>query len=107
MPDKNKAKQQAYQKKRDWVSYNKRRRDKLWSIVEEHKTQCLFCGTTENLEFHHVDTNERSMGSVYDTTSVTKLKQELAKCWCLCKSCHTKLHQRLVDPLPVCYDEHR
>ena len=66
---------------------------------------CLFCGCDENIVYHHADSNKKelSIGAMLHMSTKTLLK-ELDKCWSLCSSCHIKLHQRLVDPLPECYD---
>jgi len=84
---------------------NAKRRDKkrVKDYIKSLATDCLFCGSTNNLNFHHVNPNEKSI-EVANATSKKKVNEEVAKCWCLCEGCHTKLHQRLCDPLPSTYD---
>lgn len=80
-----------------------RERERIKLYVESMKTECLFCGSTDNLEFHHVNSTEKNT-EVASLKSKTKINKEVEKCWCLCNSCHKKLHQRLCDPLPGTYD---
>jgi len=81
----------------------KRERKRVKDYIKSLATDCLFCGETENLVFHHVNPNEKNI-DVVNTRSKKKANEEVTKCWCLCESCHTKLHQRLCDPLPSTYD---
>ena len=84
---------------------NQKRKEKerVKDYVKSLATNCLFCGSTDNLNFHHVNPNEKDI-DVVNARSKKKANEEVAKCWCLCESCHTKLHQRLCDPLPSTYD---
>ena len=85
------------------IERKRKQRAAMKSYIEEHATECLFCGSTNNLEWHHKfakDGKEKMIGNLW---SWKLLKEELPKCWCLCSSCHTKLHRRLVDPLPHLY----
>lgn len=83
----------------------KRRRKRANALIQSHRNPCLFCGSEKNIEFHHFNPTEKEYG-VTDiiTLSPKKIVEEINKCWCLCKSCHNKLHRRLCDPLPSCYD---
>lgn len=81
----------------------KKEKERFNLYIESLKTECLFCGTTENLVFHHVNPYEKKT-EVPCTKSKKGANEEVVKCWCLCESCHTKLHQRLCDPLPSAYD---
>jgi len=76
-------------------------------LLETLKTECLFCGSNDEILFHHINSNIK-LRNVCSMTqlSAASIKQEATKCWCLCQSCHIKLHQRLVDPLPSCYDNY-
>ena len=81
----------------------KRDRENFFEWFQQFKTECLFCKTNNNLIFHHVNSNEKE----YDVCRIRSKKSvlsEVTKCWCLCQNCHTKLHQRLVDPLPETWD---
>ena len=87
---------------------NKRKLEKTrkTEYIKSKKEPCLFCGSDENIEMHHKNPNEKD-GLIYKTLSTRSYKtidEEIDKCWWLCKSCHQKLHQRLCDPLPQCYD---
>ena len=77
-------------------------RNKMREWLKEKQTPCLFCGAEEDIIWHHINPNEKK-GRVSDLVSWNYIKEESEKCWNLCESCHTKLHQRLVDPLPECY----
>tara|TARA_A100001234_G_C12489914_1_gene327275 strand:+ start:101 stop:526 length:426 start_codon:yes stop_codon:yes gene_type:complete len=59
--------------------------------------KCVSCGTTENLEFDHIDPNTKRYNVskvIPDTSPETPLCQsvweEVNKCQLLCKSCHRK-----------------
>jgi predicted P-loop ATPase len=89
-----------------YKKYIKRNRDnfrsELKKYIESKKKPCLFCGETEQIEFHHYDPTKKE-NTVSSFRSYKKIDEELEKCWCLCSSCHKKLHQRMCDPLPSCY----
>jgi hypothetical protein len=76
------------------------------NYIQQLKKPCLFCQSENDIEFHHIDPNKKD-GCVKDfkTYSKKRIDEEIKKCWCLCNSCHKKLHKRLCDPLPSCYDE--
>ena len=90
-----------------YIEYRKNKKEKdrkkikdyVWSLV----TECLFCGDTKNLVFHHVNPNEKKI-DVPQSRTKKQANEEASKCWCLCSQCHIKLHQRLCDPLPCAYD---
>jgi hypothetical protein len=93
-----------YDKYLEYRRQQKRKdRERVKNYLNSLATDCLFCGTTDDLCFHHVNPNEKDI-DVVNTRSVKKAKEEASKCWCLCASCHNKLHQRLCDPLPTTYD---
>jgi 5-methylcytosine-specific restriction endonuclease McrA len=54
---------------------------------------CVQCGTTENLQFHHIDpsTKETSIGKA-SSWSETRFQAELIKCELLCDECHRNHH---------------
>ena len=70
--------------------------------AEELKTPCLFCGSEDKIEWHHWNPLDKVVG-IAGANSYELMHKEIKKCWCLCEDCHTKLHQRLVDPLPHLY----
>ena len=83
----------------------RRRKDRNLLFVNQYRTSCLFCKSEDNLQFHHINPLEKK----FDVTQNLRLSQEtileeIKKCWCLCKECHIKLHNRLVDPLPSTYN---
>lgn len=83
----------------------RRRRARNLLLVEEYRKSCLFCESKVNLQFHHINPLEKK----FDVTQNLQYSQEtilkeINKCWCLCKECHIKLHNRLVDPLPSTYN---
>lgn len=83
----------------------KRRRDKALLLINQYRNNCLFCNSNNNLQFHHINPLEKK----FDITQNLQYSQktilnEIKKCWCLCKDCHIKLHNRLLDPLPSNYD---
>ncbi len=84
---------------------NKKKR----AYINSHKQDCFFCGAdknTVNIEFHHKNPLEKQFAiSHMRRMSFASIDAEIKKCWCLCEECHTKLHQRLIDPLPSAYDE--
>ena len=75
------------------------------NYIQQLKKHCLFCQSENDIEFHHIDPNKKD-GCVKDfkTYSKKRIDEEIKKCWCLCQDCHKKLHRRLCDPLPSCYD---
>ena len=71
-------------------------------IIKEATKPCLFCGSEENIVFHHYwPYNKKIVLSGADTYQ--ELLDEIPKCWCLCNECHNKLHLGVVIPLPECY----
>ena len=84
-----------------------RRKKEIREAIESMRTPCLFCGINENIVYHHADptTKDGNINAFY-RYSLSRATEEFKKCWCLCQECHIKLHQRLVDPLPSCYDDY-
>lgn len=78
-------------------------RARLRELLNEfRKDGCLLCTETTLccLDAHHTDPGAKdfSIGeAVHDRTSPAKVAAELAKCVCLCKNCHAKLHAGLVE----------
>jgi hypothetical protein len=81
----------------------KRRRERAKDFYKTLQTPCIFCGCENDIQFHHVNPTEKSF-DITTSTNKKEIMKEAKKCWCLCKSCHQKLHQRLCDPLPSAYD---
>ena len=86
-------------RKREREAEKKRINDYIDSFIEPS----LFCGSEEDIEFHHVNALEKDV-NVRRLHSIKAIREEAPKCWCLCKKCHKALHQRLCDPLPDTYD---
>jgi hypothetical protein len=83
---------------------SKRARKRKSDFIESLKKPCLFCSSEKDIEFHHKNSNEKKfLVSKGFNHSWDDIEKESQKCWCLCKDCHLKLHQRLLDPLPECY----
>ena len=85
MPYKDKKQQKKYQ--REWVQ---KRRIKWF----KENGPCLFCGSEEHLELHHVDPKTKISHKIF-SWSKTKRLLELAKCIILCKKCHKKETKKL------------
>lgn len=86
MPIKDKEKYNSYMN--DYMSrrYEKRRQAALTALG----SKCVVCGTTEDLEFDHVDPNKKSfyVAKAFASMSEEKLQAELSKCQLLCKKHH-------------------
>jgi 5-methylcytosine-specific restriction endonuclease McrA len=93
------------------VATNKRNRIKRDPVRTEelsffYEKGCLKCSETDLscLDAHHVDPKqkEHSIGTIKSLGySLEKIKQELAKCVCLCANCHRKLHAGKIFLLQV------
>jgi hypothetical protein len=55
--------------------------------------ECLDCGTTTNLDYHHLDpaTKLFSIGRSL-LLGIEKRKAEIAKCVVVCRACHKQRH---------------
>lgn len=67
--------------------YYHARRDEL---VQRLGGKCAICGSTENLEFDHIDASTKNfnVGKLL-SHSREAIEQELQKCQLLCRACHT------------------
>lgn len=84
-------------------------KDKI-KILQEWKQHigCSVCGETHRscLDFHHLDPTikELSLGVAFSRAGVGTVLEELAKCVVLCKNCHCKEHDgvlnRQLSPIP-------
>ena len=61
--------------------------------------KCVRCGTTENLQFDHIDasTKTATVADLAASASKMRLLDEISKCQLLCQSCHTKKGQEIGD----------
>jgi len=78
-------------------------REKLKKILEVFKSKgCLLCDEDEPccMSAHHVDPEEKDFNigdAVGRKYSERRLREELAKCVCLCFNCHQKVHTGVVE----------
>ena len=83
----------------------KKTKERNSNYIKSKTTPCLFCGSEERIEWHHINSamKDKTKNYFYGC-SLQKIDEELEKCWQLCYCCHKKLHRRMVDPLPICYN---
>ena len=85
---KNKEQFQKHKTKR--AQYTRERRQNRRKILIEHLGgKCVGCGTTEDLQFDHLDRTQKSftIAKCLDY-SMDKLMSEVDKCQLLCHTCH-------------------
>lgn len=76
----------------------RRREAKRLEIYSMYNYTCQGCGLREEtqgfFEFHHLnpEKKDREIGSMINSASMTRIKQELAKCVMLCPNCHKREH---------------
>lgn len=85
MPYSDKKKQREYQRK--WA---KRRRSK-------YVTQCIDCGSNDELEVHHKDPEQKVSHRIWSWKE-DRILEELSKCDILCRECHDKQHGLITNP---------
>jgi len=73
------------------LKYRQERKKKALNTLG---SQCESCGTTDNLEFHHIDpsTKDFNLGNSW-TKSWDRILAELEKCYLICYNCHRKEHE--------------
>ena len=64
-----------------------RRKERLQRMKDELGNKCVKCGTTENLQFDHIDPKTKCF-NVNPQDSWEKTLPELYKCQLLCPPCH-------------------
>lgn len=75
---------------------NQKRKDTLAEFKIMLGGKCAHCGTTENLQFHHVDKSTKKFNIAARVSSTAKcVLKELKKCILLCGTCHRALHTKL------------
>tara|TARA_B100001094_G_scaffold53571_1_gene49127 strand:+ start:99 stop:422 length:324 start_codon:yes stop_codon:yes gene_type:complete len=80
------------------------RANRNYAYIKSLTKPCLFCGSNDNIEWHHYNPMNKSQSiKSMNTVSLNAIDKEFKKCWCLCDSCHTKLHQGIVYPLVECF----
>lgn len=77
---------------REWLK--KRKKEDL-----EKLGPCLFCGSVENIEIHHIDPDKKISHGIWSWSEKRK-NDELKKCVSLCNRCHRLFHA-LVRKIPV------
>jgi len=69
--------------------------------VEYLGGKCLICGYNKYygaLEFHHLEPSKKDyIISKSKLLNLDKVKKELNKCICLCRSCHAEVHGKLIN----------
>lgn len=72
-----------------------KRRKKRQELIQALGGKCARCGSSENLEFDHLDPNQKEfrVSEMLDWGEV-RLSQEVEKCQLLCKDCH---HQKTLE----------
>lgn len=60
-------------------------------LIQQLGGKCAICGSTENLEFDHIDSTKKSfsIGNRIQN-SIDNIQSELNKCQLLCHNCHVK-----------------
>ena len=64
-----------------------KRKNRAWAL-NELGGECVDCGTTENLEFDHINPAQKEKKIGDYMSSVNKLTEEIKKCELRCKKCH-------------------
>jgi len=76
----------AFDKNAYTRAYKKRRRQQIKDYLGG---KCVGCGTTENLQFDHIDKRDSSFKIANNVCMAwDKLTAEADKCQLLCKECH-------------------
>jgi transcription elongation factor Elf1 len=85
--------------KEERMKRSKQQRQDLVKWYQEYKKtlKCADCGQNHpaTLEFHHLDPAQKEVNVsrlIADSTSMRKLKEEIAKCVVLCANCHRIRH---------------
>jgi 5-methylcytosine-specific restriction endonuclease McrA len=64
-------------------------------LIDKMGGQCVSCGTTDNLEFDHINPLDKSLNITHKLTlknayQLEEVLEELNKCQLLCEQCHKK-----------------
>ncbi len=80
----------------DMAEYMRNLRNKRKELARQFLgNKCVNCGSTENLEFDHIDPNNKEDVLVnLAARSLEKFWQEVVKCQLLCRSCHQEKTNR-------------
>jgi hypothetical protein len=68
-------------------------------VAEFRSNGCMLCLEREScvLDAHHVDPTAKEFNISFRWKTEESLRTELAKCVCLCKNCHAKVHAGIVS----------
>lgn len=63
-------------------------------IYNNHKTKCYICGEEAKccLEFHHIGPKRFNISKSLKHITTEQLIEELKRTICVCKNCHSKIH---------------
>ncbi len=85
--------------RQDRIDRSRRKREELVEWYREYKKtlKCADCGQTHpaTLEFHHLDPAKKEVNIsrlIATSSSLRRLKEEMAKCIVLCANCHRIRH---------------
>ncbi len=89
-----KSPKHLHRRRRTICPHVEKRRRAGKAYINSKKTPCENCGSTEEIEFHHVDkhTKYHNVGSLANY-NYKIIQAEIDKCICLCRTCHTKHHR--------------
>ena len=118
-PERRKEYQREYHRKTwypghklDRMERSKKRRRELVAWYREYKKtlRCADCGQNHPavLEFHHLDPSKKEVNIsrlIAISSSLRKLKEEMAKCVVLCANCHRIRHWNEKQALGDSLDE--
>lgn len=82
-------------KKEQYNKYAINRQNRCEEWINSLKTPCVFCGENDSvcIDWHHVDPTQKEFAiSFIKGKSKERTLAEMAKCICICASCHRKLH---------------
>lgn len=67
-------------------------------IYNNHKTKCCICGEDAKccLEFHHIREKNFNISKSLKHITPQQLLDELKLTVCICKNCHSKLHNGII-----------
>ncbi len=67
-------------------------------ILEHNKTQCCICGESAKccLEFHHIKDKLFNISQSVSHLPTSLFIKEINKCICVCKNCHSKIHNNII-----------
>ena len=89
----------CYKCRSDTVARHRKKNKQI--LVELGGGKCEVCGYNRcqrSLDFHHFDPMTKKFGiaDANGTRSLNELKEEMAKCYLLCKNCHTEAEEGML-----------